>query len=145
MRVIFRFPVGLWVFVASVLLSNWWQMNPDAPPNLPQYIWDWLVKIYDAKNADQGSDLVAIVGFLGSLVVVSLLTWLALFLCSRFFKSARSVNKNDVMHYPDGAISFKVFRKDPKDEGRWTLVSDYSGIRFKDKDDALVEAAAKVP
>ena len=51
----------------------------------------------------------------------------------------------DVMHHPDGTFSFKVFRKDPEDEGRWTLVGDYSGLRFQNENDALRDAAAKVP
>ncbi|MGS0741642.1 hypothetical protein ACVBEF_07385 [Glaciimonas sp. GG7] len=51
----------------------------------------------------------------------------------------------DVMHHPDGTFSFKVFRKDPEDEGRWTMVGDYSGLRFQDENAAVREAAAQVP
>lgn len=51
----------------------------------------------------------------------------------------------DVMQHPDGTFSFKIFRKDPEDEGRWTLVGDYSGIRFQNEDDTLREAAARAP
>lgn len=51
----------------------------------------------------------------------------------------------DIMNHPDGTFSFKVFRKDPEDEGRWTLVGDYSGLRFQNENDVFRAAAAKAP
>ncbi len=51
----------------------------------------------------------------------------------------------DVTSHPDGTFSFKVFRKDPEDEGRWTLVGDYSGLRFQSEPEAFREATARVP
>lgn len=36
----------------------------------------------------------------------------------------------------DGRVTFKEFRRDPEDRGRWTLLSDYSDLRFDDKAEA---------
>lgn len=51
----------------------------------------------------------------------------------------------DVADGPDGQFSFKVFRKDPEDQGRWTLVGDYSGLRFPTEGQAFRGAATVVP
>ena len=51
----------------------------------------------------------------------------------------------DVTSCPDGQFTFKIFRKDPEDQGRWTLVSDYSGLQFDTEEQALWQAAAKIP
>ena len=51
----------------------------------------------------------------------------------------------DVTSHADGTFSFKVFRKDPEDDGRWTLVGDYFGIRYATANDAFREAAVRVP
>ena len=51
----------------------------------------------------------------------------------------------DLKHHPEGGCSFKVFRKDPEDEGRWTLVGDYSGVRHATADAALRAAMLHVP
>ena len=55
------------------------------------------------------------------------------------------INCVDVTSRPDGRFSFKVFRKDPEDEGRWTLVADYSGLQFDTEEEALRNAAEKIP
>jgi len=55
------------------------------------------------------------------------------------------MNCVDVTSRPEGGFSFKVFRKDPEDEGRWTLVADYSGFRFGTEEEALCNAAVKIP
>jgi hypothetical protein len=54
-------------------------------------------------------------------------------------------NRVDVTSRPDGQFTFKIFRKDPEDQGRWTLVSDYSGLQFGTEEQALWQAAAKIP
>lgn len=45
----------------------------------------------------------------------------------------------------DGAYTFKVFRKDPEDEGKWTLVSDYSNTAYATEQLALAAAGEKIP
>lgn len=55
------------------------------------------------------------------------------------------MNCIDVTSHPDGQFTFKVFRKDPEDQGRWTLASDYSGLRFETEDQAFHAAAARIP
>lgn len=49
----------------------------------------------------------------------------------------------DVTCRPDGKFSYKVFRKDPEDQGRWTLIGDYSGLHFSSEKDAFCEAAKR--
>ena len=48
----------------------------------------------------------------------------------------------DILERADGTFSFKEFRRDPEDGGRWTLVSDYSHHSYPTKDDALRAASA---
>jgi hypothetical protein len=55
------------------------------------------------------------------------------------------MNCIDVTSRPDGQFTFKVFRKDPEDQGRWTLVGDYSGLQFNTEEQALCQAASKIP
>jgi hypothetical protein len=47
----------------------------------------------------------------------------------------------DILERPDGTFSFKEFRRDPEDAGRWTLLGDYSHHSYATKDDALRAAA----
>ncbi|NEX64660.1 hypothetical protein [Noviherbaspirillum galbum] len=54
------------------------------------------------------------------------------------------LNCVDVIGLPDGQFTFKVFRKDPEDQGRWTLVGDYSGLRFSTEEQAIQHAATQV-
>lgn len=60
-------------------------------------------------------------------------------------EDASGTNCVDIASHPDGQFTFKIFRKDPEDQGRWTLVSDYSGRRFDTEEQALWQAAEKIP
>jgi hypothetical protein len=51
----------------------------------------------------------------------------------------------DILVRDDGSFTFKEFRRDPEDAGRWTLVSDYSQSGFPTRDAALAAAAAALP
>lgn len=51
----------------------------------------------------------------------------------------------DFIDDEQGAFRFKVFRKDPEDEGKWTLVADYSKTVFASKAEAMSAAAARIP
>ena len=83
MKMRFRVLLGLWVLVASWSLSYWWQTHPDTVLNLPDFIWDWLANLYGVDNAEHVADLVSIVALVGSLIVVSALTWLLFFIWRR--------------------------------------------------------------
>ena len=47
----------------------------------------------------------------------------------------------DLILRDDGSFGFKEFRRDPEDGGRWTLVADYSALRYPTGDEALSAAA----
>ena len=50
----------------------------------------------------------------------------------------------DIIERRDGTFSFKEFRRDPEDAGRWTLLGDYSHQSYRTKDDALRAAATSL-
>lgn len=50
----------------------------------------------------------------------------------------------DIIAHSDGTFGFKEFRRDPEDGGRWTLVNDFTGIRYASQAEALDAAAASV-
>lgn len=60
-------------------------------------------------------------------------------------EDALGVNCVDVITHSDGKFTFKVFRKDPEDQGRWSLVADYSGLHFPTEKEALRTACAAIP
>lgn len=62
-----------------------------------------------------------------------------------FCEHLSGMNCGDVTSRPKGGFSFKVFGKDTEEEGRWTLVADYSGPRFDIEGEALRNAAIKIP
>ncbi|WP_158902063.1 hypothetical protein [Burkholderia sp. L27(2015)] len=51
----------------------------------------------------------------------------------------------DFISHPDGTFSAKQFRRDPEDEGRWTLIADYSAKRFATEKEAVDAIAALLP
>ena len=55
------------------------------------------------------------------------------------------LNCVDVIEGPTGKFTFKVFRKDSEDQGRWSLVADYSGLTFEREGEALLAAAKRMP
>ena len=80
---------GLWIVVASVLLTRWWLTSPSSAfiPNFPEAFWLWLSKLGGVEGAEGMADLTILVGFILSLIIVSLLTLLGLFLWRRANKS----------------------------------------------------------
>jgi hypothetical protein len=50
----------------------------------------------------------------------------------------------DLVRLPDGMFVFKEFRRDPEDSGRWTLVADFSHMKFRSKAEALEVARASI-
>ena len=48
----------------------------------------------------------------------------------------------DIIQVGRGIFTFKEFRKDVEDPGRWYLVRDYSDKSFNSKDEAIAAAAA---
>jgi hypothetical protein len=51
----------------------------------------------------------------------------------------------DFIENDDGSFSYKAFRKDPEDEGKWTLTADYSATRFTTQQEAFAAAAQRIP
>lgn len=75
--------IGLWVLLASGFLTRWWMTSPSSAviPDFPTSFWRWLIDLFDAH--DQKSVMVIWVGLCMSLIIVSLLTILGLFLWHR--------------------------------------------------------------
>ena len=48
----------------------------------------------------------------------------------------------DVLRGPDGAFGFKTFRRDPEDGGRWSMLADYTAVRYATREEALRAAAS---
>ncbi len=44
-----------------------------------------------------------------------------------------------------GSFTFKVFRKDPEDYGRWSMMADYSRTSYASQALAVVAAKAVLP
>lgn len=51
----------------------------------------------------------------------------------------------DIARHADNTFTFKVFRKDPEDEGKWTLVADYSKTSYGSEDEARQAVCEKLP
>ncbi|MDY7548987.1 hypothetical protein RGU75_22495 [Glaciimonas sp. CA11.2] len=51
----------------------------------------------------------------------------------------------DVALDDNGTFTFKVFRKDPEDQGRWTLVADYAKTTYATEAEALAVAGGTRP
>ena len=51
----------------------------------------------------------------------------------------------DVARDANGTFTFKVFRRDPEDQGRWTLVADFSKTAYASEADAFDAAGEKIP
>ena len=47
----------------------------------------------------------------------------------------------DIVSGPDGAFGFKDFPRDPEEGGGWTLVADYTAMRYATREDAPRAAA----
>ena len=79
---------GIWVLVAASLVTHWW-LNAVAAlvvPPPPETLRLWLSNWYGAKDAFEVRDVTALFGFAVAILIVSLLTWLALWLWRRIKK-----------------------------------------------------------
>ena len=79
---------GIWVLVAASLVTHWWlnAVAARAFPPLPETLQLWLSNWYGAKDAFEVRDVTALFGFAVATMIVSLLTWLALWLWRRIKK-----------------------------------------------------------
>lgn len=57
------------------------------------------------------------------------------------FEDAEGVHCVDVFVRDDRTYGFRECRRDPEDQGRWTVVGDYAGLRYPTRDEALAAAA----
>jgi hypothetical protein len=51
----------------------------------------------------------------------------------------------DIARHADGGFHFKEYRRDPEDEGRWTLIADYSHTSYATEADAIRAASDEIP
>ncbi|MFM9941902.1 MAG: hypothetical protein ACKVP7_20655 [Hyphomicrobiaceae bacterium] len=50
----------------------------------------------------------------------------------------------DFISRADCSIVFKVYRKDPEDYGRWSLIADYSAVSYSSPESAYKAACERV-
>ena len=49
----------------------------------------------------------------------------------------------DILQRPDGSLTFREFRRDPEDGGRWFMVADYADRSFSDEAALLADAKTR--
>ena len=76
---------GLWLIVASVLLTRWWRTSPSAAfiPDFPDAFWIWLSELSGVEGAESLADLGTLIVLTLSFIVVSTLTLVVWFLWRR--------------------------------------------------------------
>ncbi len=47
----------------------------------------------------------------------------------------------DLISRADGSVVFKVYRRDPEDGGRWSLLADHSAVAYASEESAYKAAA----
>jgi hypothetical protein len=50
----------------------------------------------------------------------------------------------DILLHADGRFSFREFRRDPEDTGRWTLTKDYADRIFVTREEAMRAACLTI-
>lgn len=60
------------------------------------------------------------------------------------YEDAERARCVDLIARPDGGFGFRECRRDPEDAGRWTLVADFSALRYPTRAAALRAAADAV-
>jgi hypothetical protein len=68
---------SVWTLVASAALTKLWLSMPDAFPQIPPSVAEWLVRSYGAADAEAVADLEILVGFAVFIPLVALCTYLA--------------------------------------------------------------------
>ena len=51
----------------------------------------------------------------------------------------------DIFVRPDGSFGFETFRRDPEDQGRWTILNRFAAARFATRAEACDAAAQAIP
>jgi hypothetical protein len=51
----------------------------------------------------------------------------------------------DFVHQADGSCVYRLYRKEPEDHGRWSLVADYAAVTFADLESAYISARSRIP
>ena len=75
--------LGAWLVVMTGMLALWWLEHPDTYPSFPDRFWEWLGQLYGAACCDEQADLELLLRLSLSFVVVSFLTFFALFFWRR--------------------------------------------------------------
>ena len=68
---------AVWTVVASTALTKLWFSMPEAFPQAPPSLAEWLVRSYGAADAEAVADLEILVGFAVFIPLVALCTYLA--------------------------------------------------------------------
>ena len=67
--------IGLWIVLASLMLTHWWLTRPDFFPPFPKPAAEFLVKLSGAENAEEVANLELLLGLAMSVPLVSALTF----------------------------------------------------------------------
>lgn len=51
----------------------------------------------------------------------------------------------DLFRRADGSFGFESFRRDPEDQGRWTVLGHFSALRYDSEGDAQRAAIRAIP
>lgn len=75
-----NFLIGTWIVVGTLLLALGWLNYPAMYPDLPEPLWQWLRQLYGLTSCEDQADLELMVRLSLSFMVISLLTFVFLFL-----------------------------------------------------------------
>ena len=80
--------IGIWVLVTAWFLTHWWlnAVTARVLPPPPETFRLWLLSLYGAKDVYEEQEVMALFGFAVAILIVSLLTWLVLWLWRRIKK-----------------------------------------------------------
>ncbi len=68
--------IGLWIILATTVLTRLWLTNPGAFPQVPEPLALWLVEWYGSRDGEELADFELLFGLALSFIVVTLATLL---------------------------------------------------------------------
>jgi hypothetical protein len=82
--------IGVWVFFAASFLTRWLLTDFVVQTKFPESFWVWLDNIFDVHDVEAQVDLEIFLALGFSLIFVSLLMWVCLFLWRRHIQFKKS-------------------------------------------------------
>lgn len=76
--------VGIWVLVATIVLTRFWYRDPNSFPGFLKTLGNWLIDLIRPVDAEQSANLEFLYTAAVSFVMVSLVTLLTLWSLRRF-------------------------------------------------------------